>query len=84
MFITSIKLQSFSEANDFCSITFKKLFASLNDTAVTESLLTELNINHIIKIDSYFKHKFKLKFTAYKTSEITQQLINIIKLFSII
>ena len=60
---------------------FIELLMSFNDTAVTESLLTKLNINHITKIDSHFKYKFKLRFTVYKISEIAQQLINITESF---
>ena len=79
-----MRLQNFSGASNFCSTAFKKLFASLNDTAVTELLLTELNTNYITKIDPHFKHKSKLGFTAYETSEIAQQLTDIAKSFSTI
>ena len=72
MLITDIELQNFSEINNFCFIMFKELSASLNDTAVTELLLTEPDTSHIIKIDPHFKHRFKLGFTAYGIPEITQ------------
>ena len=84
MLIASMELQNFSEASDFCFITFKELPAPLNDTAVTELLLTEFDINYIIKVDPCFKHRFKLRFTAYETSEITQQLTDVTELFFII
>ena len=61
-----------------------KLFTSFDDTAVTGSLLTEPDINHIIKIDLCFEHKFKLGFTIYEISEIVQQLTDIAKSFSTI
>ena len=81
MFITDIGLQTFSKANNFCSTVLIKLPALLNDTAVTELLSTEPDINHITKVDSYLKHKFKLEFTAYSILKIVQQLINITELF---
>ena len=81
MLVADIRLQNFNEANDFCFTVFRELSASLNDTAVTESLLTEPDISHIIKVDPCFKHKFKLGFTAYGISEIAQQLTDITELF---
>ena len=84
MFVAGIKLQIFSEASDFCSIVFMKLLMPSDDTAVTGSLLTEPDISHITKVDSHFKHKSKLGFTAYGTSEIVQWLANIAELFSTI
>ena len=77
-------LQIFSEASNFCFTVLIELFISFDDTAVTGLLLTKSDINHIIKVDPYFKHKFKLRFTVYGTPEITQQLINITKSFSTI
>ena len=84
MLAAGMRLQTFSGANDCCFIMLKKLPASLDDTAVTEPLLTEPNISHITKVDSCFKHKFKLGFTAYRILEIVQQLTNIAELFSTI
>ena len=84
MLVASIELQTFNEANDFCFTVLMKLSAPLNNIAVTGSLLTEPDTNHITKVDPHFKHKFKLGFTAYRTSEIMQQLINIAKSFSTI
>ena len=81
MLVASIGLQTFSEASDFCFTVFMELSASFNDTAVIELLLIKSDINYITKIDSCFKHRFKLGFTVYETSEIVQQLINIAKLF---
>ena len=81
MLIINIELQTFSEANDFYFIMLTKLSASLNNTAITRLLLIKSDINHIIKVNSYLKHKSKLRFTAYNISEITQQLINITKSF---
>ena len=81
MFVVSMELQTFSKASDFCSTVFIKLSAPFNDTAVTGSLLTEPNINYITKIDSCFKHRFKLGFTAYGIPEIMQQLTNVAKSF---
>ena len=81
MLAADMRLQIFSEASDFCFITFRKLSASFNDTAVTRSLLIESDISPIIKIDLCFKHKFKLDFTAYEILKITQQLTDITKLF---
>ena len=81
MLIADMRLQIFSEASDFCFTVFMKLFASLNDTAIIELLLTEPDINHIIKVNSHFKHRFKLRFTVYETSEIAQQLTNVTKSF---
>ena len=79
-----MRLQNFNEVNNFCFTALKKLSALLNDTAVMRLLLTEFDISYIIKVDLYFKFKFKLKFTVYKISEITQQLTNITELFSTI
>ena len=70
MFIVSIKLQIFNKISNFCFTTFIKLFASFNDTAVIELLLTESDINHIIKVNLCFKHKSKLEFTVYDTLKI--------------
>ena len=84
IFAAGIGLQTFSEASDCCFITFRELPASLNDTAVTGPLLTEPDTSHITKVDPHFKHRSKLGFTAYGTSEIVQQLTNIIKSFSTI
>ena len=53
MLVADMRLQIFSEANDFCFITLIELSASLNDTAVMGLLLTESDINHITKIDSH-------------------------------
>ena len=72
MLVTNMKLQNFNETSDFCFIVLKELPVSFNDTAVTESLLTESDINHITKINPHFKYKFKLRFTAYETSKIVQ------------
>ena len=84
MFVASMELQIFSEVSDFCFITLTELSALLNNITVMESLLTEPDINHITKINPHFKHKFKLRFTAYETLEITQQLTDIAELFSTI
>ena len=84
MLVADIGLQIFSEASDFCFTAFMKLSASLNDTAVTELLLTESDINHIIKVDPCFKHRSKLGFTAYGTPEIAQQLTDVAESFSTI
>ena len=81
MLIASMGLQIFSEASDFCSTVFMKLFALFDDTAVTGLLLTEPDTSHITKVDLCLKHKFKLGFTAYDTSEITQQLTDITESF---
>ena len=84
MFVTDIELQNFSEVSNFCFTMFKELFALFDDTAIIELLLTEFNISHIIKVDPHFKHRFKLRFIVYRTSEITQQLTDITELFSTI
>ena len=44
-------------------------------------LLTKPNTSHITKVDPHFKHRFKLGFTAYRTSEIMQWLADVAKLF---
>ena len=82
--IADMELQTFSEASDFCSTVLTELPAPLNDTAVTEPLLTEPDTNHIIKINPHFEHKSKLGFTAYEISKIMQQLTNIAESFSTI
>ena len=82
MLVISMKLQSFSEASDFCFTVLKKLPASLNDTAVMGLLLTEPDTSHITKVDPCFEHRSKLGFTAYGTPEIMQQLTDITELFS--
>ena len=84
MLVAGMGLQIFSEASDFCSTAFTELSVPLNDTAVIEPLLTEPDISHIIKVDPCFKHKSKLGFTAYGTSEIMQQLTDITESFSTI
>ena len=81
MLVASIGLQIFSGASDFCFTAFMKLSASSDDIAVTELLLTELNINHITKVDPHFKHRFKLGFTVYEISKIIQQLTNVAESF---
>ena len=81
MLVAGMGLQTFSEASDFCSTTLTELPAPPNDTAITGPLLTEPDTSHITKVDPHFKHRSKLGFTAYGTSEITQQLTNITKSF---
>ena len=81
MLVIDIRLQTFSKANDFCSTALTELLTSPNDTAVTGSLLTESDTSHITKVDPHFKHRIKLRFIAYGTSEITQQLTNVTKSF---
>ena len=84
MFVADIRLQNFSKVSDFCFIAFKELPALFNDTAVIKLLLTEPDTSYIIKIDPCFKYRFKLGFTTYEISEITQQLTDITELFSTI
>ena len=84
MLVTDIGLQNFSEVSDFCFTVFTELSALPNDTAVTELLLTEPDINHITKVDPCFEYKSKLGFTAYEISKIMQQLTDITELFSTI
>ena len=81
MLVADIRLQIFNETNDFCFTVFMKLFTLFNDTAVIKLLLTESDTNHIIKVNSHFKHRFKLGFTAYRTSEIMQQLTDVAESF---
>ena len=81
MLITDMELQIFSEVSDFCSTMLTELPVPPDNTAVTESLLTKFDINHITKVDLCFKHKFKLGFTVYGTPEIVQQLIDVAELF---
>ena len=84
MLVASMRLQIFSEASDFCFIALTELSALFDDIAVTGSLLTEPDINHIIKINPCFKHRSKLGFTAYEILKIMQQLTDIVKSFSTI
>ena len=84
MLVVDIKLQIFNKVSNFCFTVFTKLPVLFNNTAVTELLLTEFNINHITKINPHFKHKFKLRFTAYEILEIVQQLTDVAELFSTI
>ena len=84
MLIVNMRLQNFSEASNFCFITFRKLSTSLDNTAVIKLLLTEPDTSHIIKVNPCFEHKSKLRFTAYGIPEIAQWLTNIAKLFSTI
>ena len=84
MLAADMRLQTFSRANDFCFTVLMKLLAPLDNTAVTELLLTEPDTSHITKVDPCLKHRFKLGFTVYSTSEITQQLTDVMKSFSTI
>ena len=81
MLVAGMRLQTFSKTSDFCFIVLTELPAPFNNTAVTRLLLTEPDINHITKVDLHFEHRSKLGFTAYGTSEITQQLTDIAELF---
>ena len=81
MLVAGMELQTFSGASDFCSTVLTELLMPLNDTAVTEPLLTEPDTSHITKVDLCFKHRFKLGFTAYETPEITQWLTDITESF---